>query len=376
MQSGLLPPGIYVATIDEVVERFGEGDTRRILAHAFEELGEFAAVRGATRVILGGSFVSGRRDPADLDVVVVFARESQIPAPSEQLEVRGGAYLDIYFAAEEQPEIVNSFIELFSATRYGEQSGIIIVTLPCNVNLAIPFEPVSGDLLALVRRIYANRRSQRTLGGKTHDRALVLVHGLKSHGEWYSHVTEIASARDWIVAPFSYGHRWLTALLLRNEQRAIIDEFRRYVYAIYERYQCDISVIAHSFGTFVTMSYLVNFDDPPVDFDTVIFTGSILNPEFDLSLVNDKLVRLVNEKSPNDNAVKWAPILRVFNPSMGPSGVDGFSNDAEFLVQRECSIFTHHNVIDRDVVYQRWLPELEAHSGASRRRKHRSIGRS
>lgn len=43
-----------------------------------------------------------------------------------------------------------------------------------------------------------------------------------------------------------------------------------------------ISVIAHSFGTYIIGAYLAGFEDkPPVNFETIILTGSILSEEYD-----------------------------------------------------------------------------------------------
>ncbi|MEA3345792.1 MAG: hypothetical protein U9Q78_06050, partial [Chloroflexota bacterium] len=72
---GDLPPGVYEATLEEVVSRFGSTQgqrgvcTRRLrhvyaLAKRTEELQRF---------IIFGSYVTAKPDPNDVDVVLVMA---------------------------------------------------------------------------------------------------------------------------------------------------------------------------------------------------------------------------------------------------------------------------------------------------------------
>lgn len=65
--NGTLPPGIYWATWDEVVRRFGTNTHRlTLLAHLKAVLDTLRAV-GCERVYLDGSFVSEKQYPNDFD---------------------------------------------------------------------------------------------------------------------------------------------------------------------------------------------------------------------------------------------------------------------------------------------------------------------
>lgn len=72
-QRGYLPEGLYHATLSEVLERFGRGSSQR--AHLATELGAIeqrAREMGAEALLLGGSFISDKPHPGDVDIVIVI----------------------------------------------------------------------------------------------------------------------------------------------------------------------------------------------------------------------------------------------------------------------------------------------------------------
>ena len=93
----------------------------------------------------------------------------------------------------------------------------------------------------------------------------------------------LRSSNGWIFAPFTYGYFDLPQLVSAAQRDLIVDKFRMHIGDIFDRYRGDISVIAHSFGTYIVMKYLLGFDVPPVCIDTLILTGSILNEELNLN---------------------------------------------------------------------------------------------
>ena len=127
------------------------------------------------------------------------------------------------------------------------------------------------------------------------------------------------------------------------------------------RYDCNVSVIAHSFGTYVIGSYLYGFDFCPHPVDTVILTGSVLNENLDLSQLRGKVAKIINEVAPNDGIVKFARPASLWSDNLlGRSGEVGFLKPSPLLQQQVCDVFDHNNVIRRDVVARRWMPWLEA----------------
>jgi hypothetical protein len=79
---GHLPPGIHLCSIDELVARFGAGSEER--EAEISELLQFvnaAKLAGVRRLLVNGSFVTGKLAPNDVDVVILpgsdYPREGQ-----------------------------------------------------------------------------------------------------------------------------------------------------------------------------------------------------------------------------------------------------------------------------------------------------------
>lgn len=76
---GNLPPGVHQASLTEIENRFGEftiSDRRVKLFSKFKQLVEMAKFSGIVkRIIIGGSFVSAKLVPNDVDAVIVIAKD-------------------------------------------------------------------------------------------------------------------------------------------------------------------------------------------------------------------------------------------------------------------------------------------------------------
>jgi len=71
LENGLLPPGLHLADLEEIWERFGKGSERRqMLFRRLQFFVELAQHVGASRMFIGGSYVTAKPDPADVDVVI------------------------------------------------------------------------------------------------------------------------------------------------------------------------------------------------------------------------------------------------------------------------------------------------------------------
>ncbi len=72
--AGDLPPGLHLATLAEVIERFGKSTPRR--ATVARRLGRIYALVRATghlaRFIIFGSFVTARTEPNDVDIFLLM----------------------------------------------------------------------------------------------------------------------------------------------------------------------------------------------------------------------------------------------------------------------------------------------------------------
>jgi hypothetical protein len=360
--SGLLSPGIHELNGEQFIERFCKSQRRTHFSKAIQDLCDFSISKGATRILVGGSFVSKTATPHDLDCVIVFEKEKQIPERSEQLSIEG-TKLDIFFCSEDQPTLLGSFVKLFSQTRIDQEAGIVQINLweKGRKPLWQVIQEPDERTFEIIKRVYFQRH---IVDLNNNHKAIITVHGIHSHGEWYSEVAHIASSNGWIVAPFVYGYVGVDVLRKPAKRRAIVDRFRNHLEDMRSRYECNVSVIAHSFGTYVVASYLYGFDLCPHPLDTLILTGSILNEKLDIGALRGKVARVINEVAPHDPIVKFAKPASLWrDPLLGRSGDLGFAQSSLLLQQQECQVFDHNNVILRDVVSRRWMPWLEAHVG-------------
>jgi len=71
---GDLPSGIYRATLQQMLRRFGKGSRQRIaVGQRLERIHRIAVATGqVARFVVFGSFVTAKRDPADVDVFLVM----------------------------------------------------------------------------------------------------------------------------------------------------------------------------------------------------------------------------------------------------------------------------------------------------------------
>src|SRR2546423_1344575 len=73
-EEGDLPPGVYRATLSEVLERFGQGSVqRRAVSDRLNRLYQLVASTGQlARFVVFGSFVTAKDDPNDVDLILLM----------------------------------------------------------------------------------------------------------------------------------------------------------------------------------------------------------------------------------------------------------------------------------------------------------------
>lgn len=356
---GLMPPGVWPAKLEEIIVKFCATRERQPFAQALENIAAYAFKTGASRIILGGSFVTASPSPSDLDILVVYPKDEQISTVSKGLDI-DDVVVDIVFCSEERQALLSGYVTLFSRSRGGDEVGVIELGVRTNKALEEIVEYTDEATLDAMRWAYFRRHINVPKSGK---KILVTIHGIKSHAAWNADVTRMASAAGWIVCPFVYGYTSVFDYLNSNKRAQIIDKFREFIFDVKNEYGENISLLSHSFGTFVIGKYLSGWDAPPVRFKSIILTGCILKSDLDFSIFDNNAINIINEISRRDTVVKLAHITsRAVDPIIGDSGISGFSTNSTKLNQRECNIFDHNNVIKRDVVLQRWMPELELYA--------------
>lgn len=87
---GYLPPGIHLATLEEIASRFGqESELRQAQMQSLRWLVEWALRAGVQRIVVNGSFVTDKLEPNDVDCVLLV--EAGFPRdPTAETELLAG----------------------------------------------------------------------------------------------------------------------------------------------------------------------------------------------------------------------------------------------------------------------------------------------
>jgi len=101
-EAGNLPPGIHSCSEGELIARFGSGSEER--EAEISELVQFiAAARkaGVRRLLVNGSFVTGKPAPNDVDVVILPGQDYPREGPRLDDEQLVWPFLQIIVAADD-----------------------------------------------------------------------------------------------------------------------------------------------------------------------------------------------------------------------------------------------------------------------------------
>jgi len=362
---GQLPDGIHIASGSELLERFLFNEYRKGFWGPLVNIFDWAKYKYAAAVFVGGSFVTNTETPHDIDCLVVFPHEDSIPHKSELLTIES-TRLDLQFCAKSDEKVLGSYLQLFSRNRGREPVGVVQVDLYGEGKAwEIIFSSEANDY-EIIKRAYINRHY---VDHYDPNGVLVSIHGLLSDASWNAEIAPIASSQNWVFAPFLYNDINKPGLLIdKAKTKEVIERFRNWIYDIQSRYPYNISVIAHSFGTYILAKYISGFGDfLPIRLNAAILTGSIINSDLDWgSHRGIRISRILNEIAPNDQWVRHMPKLKwIYSDSLyGNSGVVGFNKPNDILTQSSNEIFDHNNVIKRDVIERHWMPFLMANRHA------------
>jgi predicted nucleotidyltransferase len=83
-KQGLLPPGIYDCSLEEIGERFGTFQSTDLRPRLYEKLQAFLQQVRSTNlvivVIVNGSFVTGKANPNDIDLILMLPSSHDLRA--------------------------------------------------------------------------------------------------------------------------------------------------------------------------------------------------------------------------------------------------------------------------------------------------------
>jgi pimeloyl-ACP methyl ester carboxylesterase len=191
---------------------------------------------------------------------------------------------------------------------------------------------------------------------------VVLVHGIRTHARWYIDVRDALAAADFKVSLTNYGRFGLVRFLLpiRYFRELAATDIEGNIREAMEKYGVDqISVIAHSFGTFVIGWILRNRFD--IKFRHIIFCGSVLPFRFPFQFLGGQFQGLVNEVGTRDI---WPILAESVTWGYGSTGAFGFSRPEVF--DRYHKGLSHSAFLNADFCRKWWIPVLQGKTPASR----------
>ena len=134
---GYLPEGLYIASEEEIIFRFGSSTRqRRRLTLRLRRWIELARLVGGQRLLIDGSFVTAKAEPQDIDSVILlppnfqYQIERGIEAALELEDMILTRRPEEIFAAEDESDW-SEWIAFFSRTREadGRRKGLMEVEL-------------------------------------------------------------------------------------------------------------------------------------------------------------------------------------------------------------------------------------------------------
>ncbi len=95
-ENGYLPPGLHLATLDEIAIRFGQtSELRQVQMQSLRWLLDVAWRAGVERLVINGSFTTDVPEPNDVDCVLLMGTDFPSDSEAEQELLDGLPFLEI-----------------------------------------------------------------------------------------------------------------------------------------------------------------------------------------------------------------------------------------------------------------------------------------
>lgn len=184
---------------------------------------------------------------------------------------------------------------------------------------------------------------------------VILIHGIRDFALWQNSVRNALEEAGMAVEAINYGRFNLLEFLSPIaffRKRAIEKVWRQIRIVRQNNPQADISVIAHSFGTYVVAQLMKeNFD---IKFHRILFCGSVVPYDFPFEQIQDRFhPPIINEVGARDI---WPAIAESITSGYGSAGTYGFRRP---LVRDRWHRGAQHNFfLEQSFCRQFWVPLL------------------
>ncbi|WIV11092.1 hypothetical protein [Proteiniborus sp. MB09-C3] len=330
-ERGTLNKGIHQCNSSEFIDRFcyGEKTIRSKYKEVLEQLFAFGLSRGAKSIIIGGSFITSKEEPSDLDCMIVLPNEKCCTIRSNELLCVEGCEIDVLVIAESSKDSIYSFLNLFSKDKYDIEVGMVEIVLDEEKDKSTwnDYEDYySLENLLKARDAYINRHVIR---GVKESKVLVSIMNLNEYFLFNYEISPVVSAAGWTFAPYVY-----TGKNILNEY----EQFSNWITHLYYMYETDISVFADGLGTFLLGKYLkdeVKF--VKASFDKIILSKAVLSSDFDWvqEIEERKVDLIINLKDSSDKNIISEKIPKEIksSPLLGIAYKTGFKNGNSSIIE-------------------------------------------
>lgn len=290
---GSLEKGIHRCTSEEFIKRFcyGENTLRAKYKEIIEQLLAFSISRDGKSIIFGGSFITSKEEPNDLDCMLVLPNESCCMLQSNELLTIEGCELDVLVVAETNKETIYNFLNLFSVNKLNLDAGLVEIVID-QINDKSTWDDYeeysSVESLFKAREAYINRHVIKAV---TEKKIFITVLELNKYLIFNHHISPIISSSGWIFAPYVY---------LGENIIGDYNGFKAWINYIDSVYDAEISVFADGIGALLLGMYLK--DDlkyRKAYFNKIVLSKALLTPDFDWceEFKSNRVQRVCNLKS-------------------------------------------------------------------------------
>ena len=191
------------------------------------------------------------------------------------------------------------------------------------------------------------------------NKIVVTLHGIRTRGQWQKQITPYLARYGLIPYHLDYGFFGLVSFLVPWARASRVQWLRSELRDLMDRTGARrVSVIAHSFGTWLALEVL-EAENGNLRFDRVVLTGSIVRRDFpwEATLTRKHWVQAVrNERAAGDVVVRaaalFARLAGAIAPRAGASGALGF-DDPPSLVHEQVIAGGHSDVLNI-ANYDKW----------------------
>ena len=135
---------------------------------------------GASYILVGGSFVTKKENPNDIDLVLVFPSYDLVPGFNQSVLV-ADIELDILVCSSQDEKTVTAFANLLAFDKSENKRGLAKVKVNVDDQKKIKIYQIDGNEYEFVKKAYSDKKLVSRANKKG---VLVTIHGILSHGTW------------------------------------------------------------------------------------------------------------------------------------------------------------------------------------------------